>query len=74
MDDWMPSIAVRIPTREVMPIATIDAVSMVRRRLDCIERIPSLMFSVKFKVRLLLFLRLVYVPMYPLIPQSCNLK
>jgi hypothetical protein len=48
MDDFIPSIAVRIPTNEVIPMAIIDAVKIVLNKLDFIDLIPSLIFSFKF--------------------------
>ena len=41
----MPSMAVSIPTRDVMPMATINAVRIERNKLACTDRIPSLTFS-----------------------------
>jgi hypothetical protein len=48
----IPSIAVRIPTKDVMPIAIMQAVRMVLRRFALMLRIPSLMFSMKIPVRI----------------------
>jgi hypothetical protein len=44
----IPSIAVRIPTREVMPIAIMHAVSTDRSMFAFTDRRPSLKFSAKF--------------------------
>src|SRR6187402_1586911 len=44
----IPSIAVRIPTREVIPMATMRAVSIDRSKLACTDLIPSLIFSNRF--------------------------
>jgi hypothetical protein len=41
----MPSIAVKMPTNEVMPIAIMTAVSTERSILAAILRLPSLIFS-----------------------------
>jgi hypothetical protein len=48
IDALMPSMAVRIPTREVMPMAMIEAVKTVLNRFDLIDFVPSLIFSAKF--------------------------
>src|SRR5688500_7256781 len=47
----IPSIVVSIPTRAVMPIATMRAVSTDLNRLACMERKPSLIFSIRFMGR-----------------------
>ena len=44
----MPSTAVRTPTSAVMPMVTIQAVMMDRRRFALTDRKPSLKFSIKF--------------------------
>ena len=44
----IPSIAVRIPTNKVIPIATIRAVKTERSILALMDRIPSFIFSIKF--------------------------
>ena len=41
-------MAVRIPTREVIPMAMIEAVRIVLSKFDLIDLIPSLIFSFKF--------------------------
>jgi len=48
MLDFIPSIAVRILTSEVIPMAIIAAVNMVLVRFDFIDFVPSLIFSAKF--------------------------
>ncbi len=48
IDDFIPSMAVSIPTREVIPMAMIAAVRMVLRRLSLMDLKLSLMLIPKF--------------------------
>jgi hypothetical protein len=48
IDDLIPSMAVRMPTRDVIPMAMIEAVRMVLSKFDLIDFAPSLIFSAKF--------------------------